>query len=64
MKDIELSSETQNSMLPELHKLFKLIWQKKKKCCDCKSWKYFFFTVWKHCTKHWVVRGCKYRTLL
>jgi len=28
-------------MLSELHKLFKLIWQKKKKCCDCKSWKYF-----------------------
>jgi len=28
-------------MLSELHKLFKLIWQKKK-CCDCKSWKYFF----------------------
>jgi len=32
-----------NIMLSELHKLFKLIWQ--KKCCDNKSWKYFF-TVW------------------
>jgi len=31
-------------MLSELHKLFKLIWQ--KKCCDNKSWKYFF-TVWR-----------------
>jgi len=29
-------------MLSELHKLFKLIWQKKK-CCDYKSWKYFLF---------------------
>jgi len=29
-------------MLSELHKLFKLIWQKKKRC-DYKSWKYFFF---------------------
>jgi len=28
-------------MLSELNKLFKLIWQKKK-CCDNKSWKYFF----------------------
>jgi len=27
-------------MLSELHKLFKLIWQKKK--WDYKSWKYFF----------------------
>jgi len=26
-------SETQNYMLSELNKLFKLIWQKKK-CCD------------------------------
>jgi len=26
------SSETQNSMLSELNKLFKLIWQKKKWC--------------------------------
>jgi len=28
-------------MLSELHKLSKLIWQKKK-CCDYKSWKYLF----------------------
>jgi len=28
-------------MLSELHKLFKLIWQKKY-CRDYKSWKYFF----------------------
>jgi len=35
------SSETQNIMLSELHKLFKLIWQNKK-CCDYKSWKCFF----------------------
>jgi len=39
MKEIK-SSETQNIMLSELHKLFKLIWPKKK-CCDYKSWKYF-----------------------
>jgi len=28
-------------MLSEPHELFKLIWQKKK-CCDYKSWTYFF----------------------
>jgi len=28
-------------MLSEPHKLFKLIW-KKKKCCDYNSWTYFF----------------------
>jgi len=28
-------------MLSEPHKLFKLIWQKKK-CCDYKSWTIFF----------------------
>jgi len=27
-------------MLSELHKLSKLIWQKKK-CCDYKSWNFF-----------------------
>jgi len=30
-------------MLSELHKLFKLIWQKKY-CRDYKSWKYFFYS--------------------
>jgi len=50
-------------MLSELHKLFKLIWQKKKKMLWLQIMK-IFFTVWKHCTKHWVVRGWKYRTLL
>jgi len=33
-------------MLSEPHKLFKLIWQKKK-YCDYKSWTHFFFTEWK-----------------
>jgi len=37
------SSEAQNNTLFELHKLFNLIWQTKKKCCDNKSWKYFFY---------------------
>jgi len=31
-------------MLSELNKSFKLIWQKKK-CCNNKSWKYFFYSV-------------------
>jgi len=39
MKEIDLITKTQNIMLSELHKLSKLIWQKKK-CCDYKSWKY------------------------
>jgi len=34
MKYTEYRRETQNYMLSELNKLFKLIWQKKKKCCD------------------------------
>jgi len=41
MKEIDLIIKTQNIMLSEIHKLFKLIWQKKK-YCDYKSWKYFF----------------------
>jgi len=43
MKEIK-SSESLNIMLSEPYKLFKLIWQKKK-CCDYKSWKYFFYNV-------------------
>jgi len=35
------SSETQNILSSELHKLSKLIWQKEK-CWDYKWWKYFF----------------------
>jgi len=30
-------------MLSELNKLSKLIWRKKK-CCDYKSWKCFFYS--------------------
>jgi len=40
MKEINLILETQNIMLSELHKL-----QKKRKKCDYKSWKYFFYSV-------------------
>jgi len=40
--EIDLITETQNNKLSELNKLFKLIWQKKKSC-DNRSWKCFFF---------------------
>jgi len=43
MKEIDLIIRNSfETMLSELHKLFKLNWQKKK-CCDCKSWKYYYY---------------------
>jgi len=39
--EIHLIIKTQNNMLSELNKLFKLIWQKKN-IYDNKSWKYFY----------------------
>jgi len=39
---------TQNFMLDELHKLFKLIWQKKKCCVITNHENIFFYSVWAH----------------